>query len=50
MHEVAHDAEAVRCAVIVAVGGEFAGLQAAHSGHLALWKVRKIGNDPFERV
>jgi hypothetical protein len=40
----------VRSAVIVDVCSEFAGLQAAHSGHLVLRKVRKIGRDPFEGV
>jgi len=33
-------AEVVRCAIIVAVGSEFASLQAAHCGYLLLGKVR----------
>ena len=49
VHEVAHDAEVVRCAVIVAEGSEFARSQAAHTGYLGLSNVRKIGNYPFER-
>jgi hypothetical protein len=50
IHKVAHDAEVVRRAIIVAVGGEFASLQAAHLGHLLLGKVRGVGDYPFERV
>jgi len=50
IHKVAHDAEATRCAVIVAVRCEFASLQAAHSVHLALGKVRRIGKYPVEGV
>lgn len=50
IHKVAHDAEAARRAVIVAVRSEFASLQAAHSGHLALGKVRRIGEYPVEGV
>jgi hypothetical protein len=50
IHKVAHDAEAVRCAIIVAVGGEPASLQAAHPGYLLLGKVRGAGNYPLERV
>jgi hypothetical protein len=50
IHKVAHDAEVVRRAVIEAVRSEFAGLQAAHSGHLVLGKVRQIGYYPLERV
>ncbi len=49
-HKVAHDAEAVRCAIVIAVCSESAGLQAAHSGYLLLGKLRGIGNYPFERV
>jgi hypothetical protein len=50
IHKVAHDAEVVRCAIIVAVGSEFAGLQAAHRRYLLLGKVRGQGNYPFERL
>ena len=50
VHEVAHDAEAGRRAVVVAVRGEFAGLQTVHGGHLALGKVRRIGKYPIERL
>jgi len=42
VHKVAHDAEAARRAVIVAVRGKFARLQAAHGGDLAFCKVRRI--------
>ena len=47
IHKVAHDAEATRCAIIIAVGGELASLQAAHLGHLLLGKVRGMGDYPF---
>ena len=50
IHKVAHDAEAARCAVVVAVRCEFASLQAAHGGHLALGKMRRIGKYPVEGV
>ena len=50
IHKVAHDAEAARCAVIIAVRCEFASLQAAHGGHLVLGKVRRIGKYPVEGV
>ena len=50
IHKVAHDAEAARRAVIVAVRCELAGLQAAHSDQLALGKVRGIGKYPVEGV
>ena len=50
IHKVAHDAEAIRWAVIVAVGSEFARLQASHSGRLLLRELRTMGKHPFERV
>jgi len=50
IHKIAHDAEAVRCAIIVAVGGEFASLQAARRGYLFLGEVRGMRNYPLERV
>lgn len=50
IHKVAHDAEVVRCAIIVAVGSELASLQAAHLGYLLLGKVRGVGNYPFDRL
>ncbi len=48
--EVAHDAEAACWAIIVAECGEFSSLQATYSGHLALGKVRRIGEYPVDRV
>ena len=48
--EVVHDAEASRCAVIVAVRGEYSSLQAPHSGHLSLGEVGRIRKYPVQRV
>jgi len=50
IQEVAHDAEASRCAVIVAIRGEYSSFQALHSGHLSLCEVRRIGKYPVERL
>ena len=50
IHKVAHEAEAGRRAVVVAVRCEFAGLQAMHGDHLALGEVRRAGKYPVERL
>jgi hypothetical protein len=48
--EIAYEAETVWWTVVVAVRSECTGLQAAHSGHLSLGKMRRTRNYPVERL
>jgi hypothetical protein len=50
IQKVTHDAEASRCAVIVAVRGEYSSLQTPHSDHFSLGEVRRIRKYPIERL